>query len=169
MLIPRALCVAAATLLLGTACSDDDDGNGDGSSVSTTIAGSRATSSPAASELGPADTMTTPRDVTQQVRDLLGTPGPTVGEPDELARTVADALVAGAAECESGAATATVESLTVGEPAFAVIEVEEGCDDSVAGARYDLAMEPDDSSGWVVVTATRQDVCVRGVAGDVCV
>ena len=45
-----------------------------------------------------------------------------------------------------------------------------GCDDSVAGVRYDLAMEGDDSSGWSIVAATRQDICRRGEGGgELCV
>ena len=114
--------------------------------------------------------MTAPRDATQELRDLLGTPGPTVERADELALAVAEGLIAGAADCEAGPPTATVVSVTPGEPTFAVIEFREGCDDSVAGVRYDLAMEGDDSSGWAIVAATRQDICRRGEGGgDLCV
>jgi hypothetical protein len=51
-----------------------------------------------------------------------------------------------------------------------VIEVREGCDDSIAGARYDLAMEGDDTTGWGIVAASRQDICRRGEGGgELCV
>ena len=149
-----------------TSCNDGDD---DATSVPTT-----SQAAPASTFLnGPGSTsepMTAPRDATQELRDLLGTPGPTVERADELALAVAEGLIAVAAECEAGPPKATVVSVTPGEPTFAVIELREGCDDSVVGVRYDLAMEGDDSSGWGIVAATRQDICRRGEGGgELCV
>ena len=161
--------MVAVGLLVVTSCSDDDDGGGGVSSTVTSVPS--ATGDPGSS-VDPGDaTLTAPRDATSEIRDLLGTPGPTVATADELAAAVADALVAAAAvnECETGPPTAVVSSVTPGEPTFAVVEISVGCDDSVAGSRYDLAMEPDDSTGWALSSSTRQDICSRGVDGDVCV
>ena len=101
------------------------------------------------------------------VNAILFQPLP-VERPEELAQAVADALVVEPPDeqCEAGPPTAVVASVTPGEPAFAVVDLRVGCDDSVAGARYDLAMEGDDSLGWVISSATRQDICRRGTGGE---
>ena len=166
MLGRRFVILFGATALIVTSCTDGDD---DSTLPPTTSQAAPASTLP--SEPGSAsEAMTAPRDATQELRDLLGTPGPTVERADELALVVAEGLIAGAADCEAGPPTATVVSVTPGEPTFAVIELREGCDDSVAGVRYDLAMEGDDSSGWGIVAATRQDICRRGVGGgELCV
>ena len=116
-----------------------------------------------------APALTTARDATAEIADLLGSPGPVVERPDDLAQAVADALVASGSDCEAGPPTATVVSVTPGEPAVAVIVLMAGCDDSVGGARYELTMEGDDTSGWGVAAATRQDICLRGASADLCV
>ena len=164
--------IGLALLALVPACSSDDDG--DAEAASTTPAAGAAVSGSgdgtATTPVGstPTEPMTVPRDATDEIVDLLGTPGPTVERPEELAQAVADALVVepSDSQCEAGPPTAVVASVTPGEPTFAVVEVRVGCDDSVAGARYDLAMEGDDSLGWVVSSATRQDICRRGSGGD---
>jgi hypothetical protein len=161
VLARRLIILLGATALVATSCSDSDN---DSLPPTTSVA---APASTRANEPNSAsgESMTAPRDATQELRDLLGTPGPTVERADELALAVARGLIAGAGDCEAGPPTATVVSVTPGEPTFAVIEFREGCDDSVAGVRYDLAMEGDDSSGWGIVAATRQDVCRRGEGG----
>jgi hypothetical protein len=58
---------------------------------------------------------------------------------------------------------------TAGEPARAAIESRGTCDDSVGGAWYELTLEGDDQAGWVVASATKSDVCKRGVSGTLCV
>ncbi len=55
------------------------------------------------------------------------------------------------------------------EPASAAVELRGLCDDSVEGVWYELTIEGDDQLGWVVATATRQDISARGVSGAVCV
>ncbi len=54
------------------------------------------------------------------------------------------------------------------DPAAAAIEVNGLCDDSVAGVWYEVTIEGDDQLGWVIATATKQDICGRGVSGTVC-
>jgi hypothetical protein len=168
--------IGLGVLALVPACSsDDDDSDGGAVPASTTAAASDSTSAapgdgtattPAAR--APEEPMTVPRDATDEIVDLLGTPGPSVERPEELAQAVADALVVEPPDeqCEAGPPTAVVASVTPGEPAFAVVDLRVGCDDSVAGARYDLAMEGDDSLGWVISSATRQDICRRGTGGE---
>ena len=180
MLVRRLLILFGAASLVVTSCTDGDDDAAlpPTTSEAATASTTAATAASLANEPNPGDepgsttaeAMTVPRDATQELRALLGTPGPTVERADELALAVAEGLIAGAADCEAGPPTATVVSVTPGEPTFAVIEFREGCDDSVAGVRYDLAMDGDDSSGWAIVAATRQDICRRGEAGgDLCV
>ncbi len=167
MLGRRLVILFGAIALIVTSCTDGDD---DSVLPPTTSAGGAGLHPPERGGLGPSEAMTAPRDATQELRDLLGTPGPTVERADELALAVAEGLIAGAADCEAGPPTATVVSVTPGEPTFAVIELREGCDDAVAGVRYDVAMEGDDSAGWAIVAATRQDICHRGVGGgELCV
>lgn len=55
------------------------------------------------------------------------------------------------------------------EPASAALEVRGLCDDSVDGIWYEITIEGDDQFGWVAATATKQYICGRGVAGEVCV
>ena len=55
------------------------------------------------------------------------------------------------------------------EPASAAIEVRGLCDDAVEGLWYEITIEGDDQLGWVAATATRQEICARGVSGALCV
>ena len=164
-------CVAVmgfGLLMVVPACSSDDEGAASPSTNATVV---DTTGSGDSAATTPAEPMTVARDATAEVADLLGTPGPAVERPEELAQALADALTVEPPDeqCEAGAPTAVVTSVTPGEPTFAVVGVRVGCDDAVAGARYDLAMEGDDSLGWALSSATRQDICKRGTGGgDLC-
>jgi hypothetical protein len=55
------------------------------------------------------------------------------------------------------------------EPATAAIEARGLCDDSVSGVWYEITIVPNVELGWVAGSATRQDICARGVSGELCV
>jgi hypothetical protein len=106
-------------------------------------------------------------DATAEVRALLGDPPPPAQRPHDVATNLAVRLTAQREGCEV---------LTIGqvvwvaptEPASAAIEVRGLCDDAVEGIWYEIAIEGDDQLGWVVATATRQEICGRGVSGGLC-
>jgi hypothetical protein len=103
-----------------------------------------------------------PEDATVLITDLLGDPPPTVTDPSDLAELVADALA-------SAGDPTQVDEVSSGEPASAVITVIVREDDSIGGVRYTISMEGDDTLGWVVASATSENLCLRGVDGPLCV
>jgi len=120
--------------------------------------------------LVPPQAYTAAADATAEIKALIGTPGPVVNKPGELTDAVAALLVKAASGCDVAPKTAT--STKGGEPAIGTIEIRTGCDDSVGGVRYVLTMEGDDTSGWGVASATRSNLCIRGVSvtdADLCV
>lgn len=106
-------------------------------------------------------------DATAEVQELLGDPPAPAETAGEVATHLAMALTTQREGCEV---------LTIGqviwvapsEPATAAVEARGLCDDSVAGTWYEITIEGDDQLGWVAATATRQDICARGVSGAVC-
>jgi hypothetical protein len=103
-----------------------------------------------------------PEDATVLITDLLGDPPPVVIDPTDLAELVADALA-------SAGDPTQVDEVSSGEPATAVITLIVREDDSIGGVRYTITMEGDDSLGWVVASATSENLCRRGVDGPLCV
>jgi hypothetical protein len=113
-------------------------------------------------------TLTPPVDATAEVQQLLGDPPPPSQTPHEAAARLASRLTHQIEGCDV-LTVAQVIWVAPSEPASAAIEVRGLCDDSVAGAWYEITIEGDDQLGWVVATATKQDVCARGISGGVCV
>jgi hypothetical protein len=110
--------------------------------------------------------LTPPRDATAEVRLLGGQqPVPTAAQ---RAQVVAHGMSGVKPGCEVFV-VARVMWVTAGEPARAAIESRGMCDDSIGGGWYEISMEGDDQAGWVVASATRSDVCRRGVSGTLCV
>jgi hypothetical protein len=111
-------------------------------------------------------TLTPPRDATSEVQTHAGTaPAFTaVGR----ARVVAASMSGVEPGCEVFR-IAQVMWVSGGAPARAAIELRGFCDDSVQGAWYELTLEGDDQLGWVVASATKSDICARGLSGTLCV
>jgi hypothetical protein len=59
----------------------------------------------------------------------------------------------------------------VDDPAAPVLHatVSFGCDDSAGGVRYAVTLGGSDSAGWTITSATREDLCLRGTSGALCV
>lgn len=114
-------------------------------------------------------TLTPPTDALAEIDQLLGDPPPPAETPSERAHQVAERRTGQSAGCE----VLTIAEVVWVDPneatASAAIEVRGTCDDSVTGAWYELTFTGDDQFGWVVATATRQDICRRGVIGGLCV
>ena len=110
-----------------------------------------------------------PADVTTEINRLLGDPQPRAETPLERARQVAQRLTRQHEGCE----VFTIAQVIWVEPAeanaSAAIEERGTCDDAIQGAWYELTFTGDSTLGWVVETATRQDICARGVSGGLCV
>ena len=113
--------------------------------------------------------LTPPADALAEIEQLLGDPPPRAETPVERARQVAQRLTRQGEGCE----VLTIGQVIWVDPneatASAAIEVRGTCDDAVRGAWYELTFTGDDQLGWVVATATRQDICTRDVSGGLCV
>ena len=109
-----------------------------------------------------------PVDATAEVQELLGDPPDEATRPHDVARNLAMALTRQTEGCEV-LTIAQVIWVAPSEPASAAIEVRGLCDDAVEGLWYEITIEGDDQLGWVAATATRQDICARGVSGGLCV
>jgi hypothetical protein len=107
-------------------------------------------------------------DATAEIQALLGTPPPVEKDSAKLVETIADALAKPSAGCELLPAAEVVWRAPA-SPTTAAIELRAGCDDSIAGAWYELTITGDDQTGFVVALATRQLICWRGVSGALCV
>jgi hypothetical protein len=107
-------------------------------------------------------------DATAEVQALLGDPPPAAQTSAEVARNLAVKLTRQHEGCEV-LTIAQVIWVAPSEPASAAIEVRGLCDDAIAGTWYEITIEGDDQLGWVAATATKQDICARGVSGTVCV
>jgi hypothetical protein len=105
---------------------------------------------------------------TAEIQALLGTPPPVEKDSARLVATVADALAEPSAGCELLPA-ADVIWRAPASPTTAAIELRVGCDDSIAGAWYELTITGDDQTGFTVALATKQLICRRGVSGALCV
>ena len=112
--------------------------------------------------------LTPPVDATAEIRQVLGEPPPAAQTAAEAARNLAIALTRQHEGCEV-LTIAQVIWIAPSEPASAALEVRGLCDDAVAGLWYEVTIEGDDQLGWVVATASKQDICARGVSGTVCV
>lgn len=112
--------------------------------------------------------LTPPVDATPEVQFMLGDPQPGAADPHALATSLATRLTEQREGCEV-LTIAQVVWVAPSEPASAAVEVRGLCDDAVEGIWYELAIEHDPGIGWFVATATRQEICARGVSGAVCV
>jgi hypothetical protein len=108
------------------------------------------------------------QDATAEIQALLGTPPPVEKDAARLLATIADKLDQPGTGCEVLPA-AEVIWRAPGAPTTAAIELRTPCDDSIAGAWYELTITGDDQAGFVVALATRQNICWRGVSGALCV
>jgi hypothetical protein len=116
--------------------------------------------------------LTPPRDATAEVQRLavlngkggLSWPGPPHGRLQYIANNMSGVKPG----CEVFVVARVVWVMT-GETARAAIESRGTCDDSIGGGWYEVTMEGDDQVGWTVASATRSDVCRRGVSGTLCV
>jgi hypothetical protein len=109
------------------------------------------------------------QDATAEIQALLGTPPPVEKDAARLVATIADAL---AKQTNPGCEVlpaAEVVWRAPASPTTAAIELRVPCDDSVAGAWYELTITGDDQTGFVVALATKQSICKRGVSGTLCV
>jgi hypothetical protein len=104
---------------------------------------------------------------TAEVHALLGDPPPAAQRPHDVATNLARTLTAQREGCEV-LTIAQVVWVAPTEPASAAIEVRGLCDDAVEGIWYEITIEGDDQLGWVAATATRQEICARGVSGELC-
>jgi hypothetical protein len=109
--------------------------------------------------------LATPVDATAEVEQLLGDPPQPATRPHDVARNLAVALTGQHEGCEV-LTMAQVMWVAPTEPASAAIEVRGTCDDAVEGLWYEITIEGDDQ--LVVASATRQDICARGVSGGIC-
>ena len=112
--------------------------------------------------------LTPPVDATTEVQSLLGEPPPVATRPHDVATNLAMKLTGQREGCEV-LTIAQVVWVAPSEPASAAIEVRGLCDDAVEGIWYEITIEGDDQLGWVAATATRQEICARGVSGALCV
>jgi hypothetical protein len=108
------------------------------------------------------------QDATAEIQALLGTPPPVEKDSARLVATIAGALAKPIQGCELLPA-AEVVWRAPGSPTTAAIELRIPCDDSGAGAWYELTITGDDQTGFVVALATKQSICRRGVSGGLCV
>ena len=111
--------------------------------------------------------LTPPVDATTEVLAIVGSPAPPAQTSTDAARHLATKLTGQREGCEVFT-VAQVVWIQPSDPAVAAIEVNGLCDDSVAGVWYEVTIEGDDQAGWVIATATKQDICGRGVSGTVC-
>jgi hypothetical protein len=110
--------------------------------------------------------LTPPRDATAEVQGLAGSQP--VQTAEQRAQIIANRMSGVKPGCEVFV-VARVMWVTAGESARASIESRGACDDSIGGGWYEMTMEGDDQAGWIVASATRSDVCRRGVSGTLCV
>jgi hypothetical protein len=108
------------------------------------------------------------QDATTEIQALLGTPPPVEKDSAKLVATIADKLDQPSAGCEILPA-AEVIWRAPGSPTTAAIELRSPCDDSIAGAWYELTITGDEQVGFTVALATRRNICWRGVSGALCV
>jgi len=106
-------------------------------------------------------------EATAEVHALVGDPPPRAQRPHDVATDLAMRLTAQREGCEV-LTIAQVVWVTPTEPASAAVEVRGLCDDAVEGVWYEITIEGDDQLGWVAATATRQEICGRGVSGGLC-
>jgi hypothetical protein len=111
--------------------------------------------------------LTPPVDATTEVQQLLGDPPAPAATPGEVAQQLAVKLTRQMEGCEV-LTIAQVIWVAPTEPATAAIEARGLCDDSVSGVWYEITIVPNVELGWVT-TATRQEICARGVSGELCV
>lgn len=112
--------------------------------------------------------LTPPVDATAEVHELIGDPPPAATRAHDAATHLAMRLTGQREGCEVFT-IAQVIWVAPTEPATAAIEVRGLCDDAVEGIWYEVTIEGDDQFGWVVATATTQQICARGVSGGLCV
>jgi hypothetical protein len=108
------------------------------------------------------------QDATAEIQALLGTPPPVEKDSARLVATIASALAKPNPGCELLPAAEVIWRAPA-SPTTAAIELRAPCDDSVAGAWYELTITGDDQTGFVVALATKQLICRRGVSGALCV
>jgi hypothetical protein len=108
------------------------------------------------------------QDATAEIQALLGTPPPVEKDSARLVATIASALAKPNPGCELLPAAEVIWRAPA-SPTTAAIELRAPCDDSVAGAWYELTITGDDQTGFVVALATKQLICRRGVGGALCV
>ena len=115
--------------------------------------------------------LTSPVDATTEVQAIIGDPPPAAVRPHDVATDLARKLTFQHEGCEVLTIAQVVwvapfESAS--DPPSAAVEVRGLCDDSVEGIWYEITIEGDDQLGWVAGTATRQEICARGVSGALC-
>jgi len=153
-----ALFIAFATLI-GAGCADNS-----GTPATESLTGVTSGTTPEPTTDRSRGEFTAERDAAEQVEAILSPP-PIVERADQVAQLVADAV---APEGEGDSGGVTVQTVELGEPTVILIEVRGLADDSVAGYDLRLTLDPDDTLGWGVVSATRRDLCLRGVSGGLC-
>jgi hypothetical protein len=112
--------------------------------------------------------LTPPVDATAEVLAIIGSPAPPAQTSTDAAKHLASKLTGQRDGCEVFT-LAQVVWIEPSDPATAAIEVNGLCDDSIRGIWYEVTIEGDDQLGWVVATATSQNICGRGVSGGLCV
>jgi hypothetical protein len=109
------------------------------------------------------------QDATAKIQALLGTPPPVEKDSARLLATIAGALVKQTNPGCEVLPAAEVVWRAPASPTTAAIELRAPCDDSVAGAWYELTITGDEQTGFTVALATKQNICWRGVSGALCV
>ena len=120
--------------------------------------------------LPPGSTFAGLSDATAEAVALLGAavPAATIDDLGSAFRTALTArLLAGGCEVPP----AMQLGFAVDDPAIPVLHVTAafGCDDAVGGVRYTVVLGGDATTGWTVASATREDLCLRGTSGVLCV
>jgi hypothetical protein len=110
--------------------------------------------------------LTPPVTATDEVRALVD-PQPVASRPHDVATHLAMELTGQREGCEV-LTVAQVVWVAPTEPATAAVEVRGLCDDAVEGIWYEITIQRDVALGWSLATATRQEICGRGVSGAVC-
>jgi hypothetical protein len=109
-------------------------------------------------------------DATAEAVALLGSAIP-AANIDDVGRAFRDALTRQVSTNGCEVAPTMQLGFDVNDPAAPVLSATAafGCDDAVGGVRYSVALGGSDSTGWTVASATREDLCLRGTSGSLCV
>gem|GEM_PF-4640052 len=107
---------------------------------------------------------TSPADVTDEVRAIAAAPSPPTS-----AQQIVDRLIAQLSATTSCENPTTAVEIDRTDERTSVIEVREGCDDSIGGARYEMQISRTSTSEAIILQATRRWLCIRSAGGDACV